>query len=299
MRYRDLILASALVALVSFAAPHPAQARDLDYERLADSLDRLAADPKLGGLAPAQMDRARASLQVLKDAGRRDRPHLVYITERRIDIARTAAQAELIEGERTALQRENDQLQLAAARRDADQARRELEQQRLQSQIRAEEAERLTRDAEAARAEGEQASQAAEAARAESAQAKRMADAQAKAAALAKKEAELAGGGAAAAPAAAAPRRRMVLPESVFVSGQSALSDAGATRIAGVVDFINATPGSRVRIEAGAGGNRALATQRADAVRDALVAAGVAAGRIQATGSGRGRQVEIRLDAVE
>jgi len=299
MRYRDLILASAFVALLSFAAPHPAQARDLDYERLADSLDRLAADPKLGGLAPAQMDRARASLQVLKDAGRRDRPHLVYITERRIDIARTAAQAELIEGERTALQRENDQLQLAAARRDADQARRELEQQRLQSQIRAEEAERLTRDAEAARAEGEQASQAAEAARAESAQAKRMADAQAKAAALAKKEAELAGGGAAAAPAAAAPRRRMVLPESVFVSGQSALSDAGATRIAGVVDFINATPGSRVRIEAGAGGNRALATQRADAVRDALVAAGVAAGRIQATGSGRGRQVEIRLDAVE
>ena len=299
MRYRDLFLASAFVALLSFAAPHPAQARDLDYERLADSLDRLATDPKLGGLAPAQMDRARASLQVLKDAGRRDRPHLVYITERRIDIARTAAQAELIEGERTALQRENDQLQLAAARRDADQARRELEQQRLQSQIRAEEAERLTRDAEAARAEGEQASQAAEAARAESAQAKRMADAQAKAAALAKKEAELAGGGAAAAPAAAAPRRRMVLPESVFVSGQSALSDAGATRIAGVVDFINATPGSRVRIEAGAGGNRALATQRADAVRDALVAAGVAAGRIQATGSGRGRQVEIRLDAVE
>jgi len=299
MRYRDLIVASAFVAVLSFAAPHPAHARDLDYERLADSLDRLAADPKLGGLAPVQMDRARASLQALKDAGRRDRPHFVYITERRIDIARTTAQAELIENERTALQRENDQLQLAAARRDADQARRELEQQRLQSQIRAEEAERLTRDAEAARAEGEQASQAAEAARAESAQAKRMADAQAKAAALAKKEAELAGGGAPAAPAAATPKRRMVLPESVFVSGQSALSDAGATRIAGVVDFINATPGSRVRIEAGAGGNRALATQRADAIRDAVVAAGVAAGRIQATGSGRGRQVEIRLDVAE
>lgn len=300
MRYRSLFVPFALVAILSFVSPQAAHARDLDYERLAESLDRLASDPKLGGLAPAQMDRARASLQALKDAGRRDRPHFVYITERRIDIARTTAQAELIENERTALQRENDQLQLAAARRDADQARRELEQQRLQSQIRAEESERLARDAEAARAEGEQASQAAEAARAESAQAKRMADAQAKAAALAKKEAELAGGGTPAAPAAAvAPRRRMVLPESVFVTGQSALSDAGASRIAGVVDFINATPGSRVRIEAGAGGNRALATQRADAIRDAVVAAGVAAGRIQATGSGRGRQVEIRLDAAE
>jgi outer membrane protein OmpA-like peptidoglycan-associated protein len=299
MRYRELFVSFAFVAILSFASPHAAQARDLDYERLADSLDRLTADPKLGGLAPAQMDRARASLQALKEAGRRDRPHLVYITERRIDIARTIAQAELIENDRIALQRENDQLQLAAARRDADQARRELEQQRLQAQIRAEEAERLARDAEAARAEGEQAAQAAEAARAESAQAKRMADAQAKAAALAKKEAELAGGAATAAPAAAAPRRRMVLPESVFVTGQSALSDAGNGRIAGVVDFINAAPGSRVRVEAGAGGNRALATQRADAVRDALVTAGVAASRIQATGSGRGRQVEIRLDAAE
>jgi outer membrane protein OmpA-like peptidoglycan-associated protein len=248
------------------------------------------------------MERARASLAALKEAGRSDRPHLVYVTERRIEIARASAQAESTEGDLVALQRENDRLQLAAARRDADQARRELEQQRLQAQIRAEESERLTREAENARAEGEQASQAADAARAEAAQAKRMADAQAKATALAKREAELSGD-TAAAPAKAAPaKRRMVLADSAFVRGQSTLADSGSARIGAIVDFVNAAPGAAIRIEASAGGDQALATARAQTVRDALVSAGVAASRIQAAGASAGnksRQVEIRLEGTE
>ena len=296
MNYR---IAFALVAFVFVlcATPHPARARDLDYERLAESLDRLAADPKLGALAPMQMERARASLLALKEAGRKDKPQLIYVTERRIDIARTAAQAELTESERATLQSDNDRLQLAAARRDAAQARRELEQQRLQSQIRAEEAERLTREAETARAEGEQASQAADSARAEAAQARRLADAQAKAAALARKEAELAGGGAAPAPSPSS-SRRMTLGESAFVRGKSTLADSGTARIAAIVDFVNSSPGAHIRIEASAA-DRALATARAEAVRDALVSAGVAARRIETAGSvgkGKSAQIEISLE---
>src|SRR5215475_15200571 len=203
-----VILISILV-LAAFANVAPAHARDLDYERLSDSLERLTADPKLGTLAPMQVERARVALQALKEGGRKEHPYLVYVAERRIDIARVTAEAEAAESDRMTLQRENDQLELAAARRDAEQARRELEQQRLQAQIRAEEAERSAQEAEAARAQGEEASQAAEAAREEAAQAKRMADLQAKAAALAKKEAELAGS-ATAAPSksdTASPRR--------------------------------------------------------------------------------------------
>jgi len=297
-----IALVFVMLTFSVFATPRATYARDLDYERLAESLDRLAADPKLGTLAPMQMERARASLQALKESGRRDKPQLIYITERRIDIARLSAQAELAESERGTLQRENDRLQLAAARRDAEQARRELEQQRLQAQIRAEESERLTREAEAARAEGAQASEAAESARAEAAQARRLADAQAKAAALARKEAELAGGGSSApAPAAPAPRR-MTLGESAFVRGKSTLADAGTARIAGIIDFVNASPGARIRIE-GSANDRALATARAEAVRDALVAAGVAARRIETVGSsgkgGKGGQVEIRLEGID
>ncbi|HEY0231513.1 MAG TPA: hypothetical protein VGC55_09690 [Dokdonella sp.] len=187
MRHRIAVFALAL----GFIVGGNAFARDDEYERLADRFDRLAADPALGQRAPAQMDRARAALAEFKDAGRGDRKQLVYLVERRIDIAQASAQAEALESQRADLQRENDRLQLAIARRDAAQARAELERQRLQSQIRAEEAESARRDAEAARAEGEQAAQAAEAARNEAEQAKRMAAAQAKATALAKKEAEL------------------------------------------------------------------------------------------------------------
>jgi len=300
MKFRLISVLLGLTVALAAIAPNSASARDLDYERLAESFDRLAADPKLGGLAPVQMDRARAALAVLKESNRRDRPHLAYITERRIAIARTTAQAELMESERNTLQRDNDRLQLAAARRDAEQAHRELEQQRLQAQIRAEETERLAREAETARAENEQASQAAEAARAESAQAKRMADAQAKAAALAKREAELSGPAGAAPTAAPAAKRRMTLSESTFVSGQAALAPAGTARIAGVVDFINSAPGARVRVQVSAAGNGTLARQRAEAMRDALVASGVAASRIETSGSGgKSRQVEITLDAAE
>jgi outer membrane protein OmpA-like peptidoglycan-associated protein len=298
-----LAFALTILAAALGATTHAALARDADYERLAASFDALAADPALGTLAPAQMDLARASLQAFKEGSRRDRPYLGYVAEHRIEIARTTAEAELAERERASLQRENDRLQLEAARRDAALARRELERQRLQAEIRAEEAERLAREAEAARAEGEEASQAAEAARAEAAQARRMADAQAKAAALAKKEAELAGSLSSpqAQPSKATPSSasRMSLGASAFARGQSTLTPAGQSRLGAVVDFIDAAPGSRVHIEAGAAGNRTLAVARAQALRDALVASGIAASRIEAVGTAAKGQsgVEIRLEA--
>lgn len=277
----------------------PAEARDLDYERLAESLDQLVSDPDLGHLAPVQLERARAALQQLKDGGRHDHDHLAYIAERRIEIARVTAEAVRMEDQRADLQHENDRLQLAAARRDAEQARRELERERLQAQIRAEEAERLAREAEAARAEGEEAAAAAEAARAEAAQSKRIADAQAKAAALAKKEAELASAVAAdrTAGSKSAPAR-MSLAESAFVKDKADLSRSGSARIAKVVDFVNRDRAKSIRIEAGAGANHALARQRAAAVRDALVAGGVDAGRIHAgaAAGSRSHEVEISLE---
>jgi outer membrane protein OmpA-like peptidoglycan-associated protein len=290
-----IVLGSALAA-----TPGPARARDLDYERLSQSLERLADDPRLGTLAPLQMDRARAALQALKDGGRKDRPQLIYIAERRIDIARTTAEAEAAESELADLQRENDRLQLQAARRDAEQARRELEQQRLQAQIRAEEAERMAQEAETARAEGEQASQAAEAARAEAAQAKRMADAQAKAAALAKKEAELAA--AVSASAEVPTHRTMSLDAAAFVPGKGTLAKSGNEQIPRVVDFVNAMPASRVRIRSEVAGNHALAEARAKAVRDALIAAGISASRIETSASaakGAATRVDIDLGAAK
>lgn len=183
---RTLCTIAMLAAML--AGTHAVIAKDADYDRLLDRFNQLATDPALGSHAPVAMDRVRMALANLKEARRKDREHWIYVTERRLDAARAAAEADVLEGKQDELQRENDRLQLALARRDAELARAELERQRLQAQIRAEEAENARRDAEAARTEG---AQAVEAARAEAEQAKKMAAAQAKAAALAKKEAAL------------------------------------------------------------------------------------------------------------
>lgn len=276
------------IALALLLLSGSAFARNDDYQRLSDRLDLLAADPVLGTHAPAQMDLARAALAQLKEARRGQREHWVYIAERRIELARASAEIEVLERTRADLQRDNDRLQLALARREADMARAELERQRLQSQIRAEEAERLQREAEAARVEGEQA---ASAARAEAEQAKRMAAAQARATALARKEAELAaalGGGttatAPAAPKAASPRHSLALAASAFVSGKATFAPGASGQIQKAVAFVKADPAKSIRIEVAAA-DRALAQQRANALRDALVAAGISAKRISTAGS--------------
>ena len=80
MNIRNVLVPTIFTCVISFflLAPTPSRARDADYERLAASLDSLAADPKLGTLAPVQMDRARAALLALKDAGRSERPYMIY-----------------------------------------------------------------------------------------------------------------------------------------------------------------------------------------------------------------------------
>lgn len=297
VRLRPMLFSLALALLASGSA----HARDDDYQRLSERLDLLAADPVLGTHAPAQMDLARAALAQLKEARRGQREHWIYVAERRIEMARASAETEVLERQRNDLQRDNDRLQLALARREAEMARAELERQRLQAQIRAEEAERMQQEAEAARVEGEQATQAA---RAEADQAKRMAAAQAHATALAKKEAELTaqlGGGAApaskAAPKATAPRRTLAFASNAFVNGKATFAPGASRQIDKAVAFVNADRATKIRIEVGAA-DRTLAQQRANAIRDALVAAGVSAKRITAAGSvSKAKRMEIVLQA--
>ncbi|MEO8459890.1 MAG: hypothetical protein ABI451_05120 [Dokdonella sp.] len=191
---KSLPSATLLVLIVAVAACQTVSPqRDLDLQRLDRSLDQLSADPKLGNLAPAELNMARAAVQVTKDTkpGGDDGVSQTYVAERRVDTAWAAAQAAEMENRRADLKQENDRLLLLSARRDAAQARAEVERQRLQLQIQAEDAARLAQEAQDARAEGEKSAQEAEAARAVAAQQKRIADAQAKAAALSKKEAAL------------------------------------------------------------------------------------------------------------
>jgi len=291
-----LLVAVLAAALLACAAA--AQAKDdLDFQRLRGSLNQLRDDRVLGTLAPAEVALAEQVLALLPEAGRREHDHLVYMAERRIDIAYATAQA--VERERALqqLDREHDQILIAASRRDAEQARLELEKQRIQSLAQAEETDRLRAEAEAARA---QSDAQADTAKKQAAQARKLADAQAREAELARKEAALLAASGAAPPKAASLPGPITLGDNAFAPGQAAIKAAAQAQINKIAAAAGAN--AHVHIEAhaddagSAKANLALAKERAQAVRDALVATGIAANRISAVGRGgqkTGRQVVV------
>lgn len=303
---RLILLGMILLLSLSIASPVAAAKVDVDLQRLSRSLDQLQADLALGRYAAPEIARARAALVVLEENGKgKKREHLLYMAERRVDIAWATANVLDLENQQAELQREHNRLQLAAARHEADQARRELDQQRLLAQIRAEEVERQTEEALTL---GQEETAAA---RAEAEQSQRLAEAQARETALARREAELSGA------AADALRTRintlsatrgnqgmqMSLDDVAFAPGQSRLRAEASDSLAKVAEFVGQDPAKRIRIEGhtdstgGANANQVLSQKRAEAVRDALVALGVDASRMIAVGVGAERPVASNATA--
>ena len=293
--------------LLTVCAAASAAKTDLDYARLRASLNDLAADPALGKLAPAERALAEQAVQAVAEKGGNgdEHKHLVYLAERRVSIAYATAQAIDQERRLDKLDREHDQILLAASRHDAEQARLEAEKHRIQSLAQAEEAERLRAEADAARAQGEVSAQDAVIARKQAEQTKRLADAQAKEAALSRKEAQLLAEAAAAdarsrAPAAApatGASKQMALNDSAFAPGAATLRPEARSNVSAIVAFVNRDKTKQIRIEGHTddGGNAnadlVLSQRRAEAVRDALVGAGVDSRRITTFGMGQAQPV--------
>ncbi|MGH8042147.1 MAG: OmpA family protein [Rudaea sp.] len=292
----------ALASAYTFAAKP-----DLDYERLRASMDSLAADPVLGTLAPGERALAEQAVQTLHtehSGGKDARAFRVYMAERRVDIAYAAAQAANQQSQLETLGREHDQILLQAAQREAESARAEAEKQRLQSMIRAEEVDRL-------REAGEHSAQQAQAAQAQADQAQRLIEAQAKATDLARQEARLAEATNAdlrgrlnnLQATRGAQGMQMTLDDIAFAPGQSGLRPAAQSSLGKLVAFVNRAPGKHIRIEGhtdssgSAKANQTLSQRRADAVRDALITAGVRANRITAVGLGDAQPVASNATA--
>lgn len=301
LRNAGLCVTLAFAAITAHAAKH-----DLDYERLRASLDGLAADPVIGSLAPAERALAEQAVQALIadiSGGKQGRAHKVYMAERRVDIAYAAAQAADQERQFNTLDREHDHILLEASRRDAEQARLEAEKQRIQSLAQAEESDRLRAEADAAR---EQSAQDVESAQAQAAQTRRLADAQARESELARKEAQLAEATAVDLRARlqnlratqGATGMQMTLDDIAFAPGQAALRPEAKSSLGTLVAFVNKNSSKAIRIEGhtdsrgNTNANQTLSQRRADAVRDALIAAGVAAARITSVGLGEGQAVD-------
>ena len=257
---------------------------------LAQRLSAVESNPEYATLAAYERLQARQALDMLANAGRSDRDNALYVAERRVQIAEIAARSQAAQREVDRLDRERSELLVDASRRDAARARAEAERLRVQAQIQAEEAERLRQQAAAdalaiqdveATLEGVAGAQTA-----------RLGAAREKEAALARQEAELVAGG--KLPPARRDARGEVfsLAGDAFASGQASLTGAAASSVKTLAAYLQAGPQVSVTVEGhtdnqgAAAANLALSQRRADAVRDALVAAGLPRASVKAVGRG-------------
>jgi outer membrane protein OmpA-like peptidoglycan-associated protein len=289
MRIRNLVVVGLLaMPLLALAAEDPAVA-SLNQRLLVLQSDMATAD-----VASFEKLQAQQAIAALAKAKRKELDDARYLAERRVAIAEVASRAALARREADELERTRSELLIEASRRDAARARQEAEQLRVQTQIQAEEAERLRLAAEAetlARQDAETALTSVA-----GRQQARLSTAQQNAAKLAREEAELVSGQ--KLPASKFDGRGEIYTFSgdAFAAGQAALSAAAGNQAKALAEYLNIGKKGRVTIEAYDSAN-GVGQRRAQALKDALVAGGVAANRIQVTGkkaaSTRARSAEV------
>lgn len=293
-----MLLLGALLASSCTSQPK----KDLALEQARTQLERLKQDQDLQGYAPLALGEAERALRQAENArgDKTQRLHLIYMADRRIQIARTVAQHEQYQEEFDRLEAERNTLLVWASQLEAEQARMEAEQARMMSQATAEEAERARRETAEALQREQQSARTAQQAQQEAEQAKALAESSATAAELAQREAEL------ASQQADSLRRQLenlqlrqtesgvvvTLGDVLFESGQTDLVSEAVTSIEEVVDLLQSEPGKKIRIEGHTDStgssetNLRLSQQRADAVLTALVQFGVDASRVTSVGMG-------------
>ena len=287
------LLTILLAACLALASVSVRAADDADVARLQARMDTLQADPALGRMAAFEQMEARQAIARLDDARRSERAGMLYVAERRVEIAETAAAAESARRELAALDLQRSELLLQASRRDAERARQEAERLRIQSQIQAEEAERLRLAAEAeaaARTDVEQALTSVTGKQTAQLSAARRKEAQ-----LARQEAELVSG--AKLPPSTFESRGEVftLPAAAFAQGRlSADGQSGASALAA---YLQIGKRGKVRVD-GYDKDAKVARARADALKAALVAGGVPAGQVQAAGKTAGASAKKAAEVI-
>ena len=299
-QFRTLLLLALTVSVVVSCQSAPK--KDLALEQIRSQLDQLQSDPELTGYASSARGEAERALRSAENptGNETQRNHLIYMADRRIQIARAAAQREKMESELERLRLDHSHLLVLASQKETEKARMEADQARLMSQATAEDAERARLEADDAMNREEQSAESAKRAREEAEQAKALAESSALAASLAKKEANL------ASEQAQSLRRQLenlqlrqtesgvvvTLGDVLFETGQAALKNDSISSLAEVVDLLQSEPEKKIRIEGHtdsvgeANTNLRLSQLRAESVLGTLVELGVDAGRITTVGMG-------------
>jgi outer membrane protein OmpA-like peptidoglycan-associated protein len=293
----------AVSLLVLLAACQTAPKKDLALEQVKSQLAELKANDGLAGYAPVALSEAERALRQAENATGDNayRTHLIYMADRRIQIARAIAQREQMEAEYIKLNEERNDLLVRASQMEAERARLEAEQARMLSQAQAEDARRAREEAEQAAQREAESQRSAAQAQEEAEQAKALAASSVTAAELARREAEL------AVEQANTLRRQLenlqlrqtesgvvvTLGDVLFESGQTELREEAMESLVEVVDLLQSEPEKDIKIEGhtdstgNAEANLRISQQRADSVLNALVSLGVAAERVTAAGMGQ------------
>lgn len=320
---------SVVLLAVALSACGSAPKRDLALERLQAEW-REVGTSSARSKAPLEHRDAEQALDALArgEGSEAERAELAFVAEQRLQILRVAVAGADNRDRLAALELERQQILLEATRRDAELARIEAEKLRLQSLARAEEAERMRREAETESARRLASEELAELAQQEAEAARRLADAQSREAGLARREAELASAQAlslrqqlASIRAVSSTRGLVItLGDAYFASGQSQLAAAARENLGSIMEILARYPEQQVSVEGHTDSsgsdeaNLSLSQQRAQSVREALVAQGADPNRIVATGFGetqpiasndnsqgraRNRRVEIVIEGAQ
>lgn len=292
MKGRPQILAGllglALATQTAVAAENPV------VVQLNQRLAALQADPDLAELAAYEKLQAQHAVAAFSKARRSQRETAQYVAERRVQIAETAARAQAARREADRLDRTRSELLVEASQREAERARREAERLRVQAQIQAEEADRLRLAAEAEALARQEAETTLDTVAGQ--QANRLSAARQRELKLAREEAELVSGAKLPASKFEARGEVFTLGADAFASDSAKLSASGASRASALAAYLQANPKARARIE-GYGDKQTPGQRRADALRDALTAAGIAKSRLQSSGKGAGSKARA-LDVI-
>jgi outer membrane protein OmpA-like peptidoglycan-associated protein len=323
-----LISVSLIILIVTGCASQQEIRGKQSIDRASSAYVQAKANPKVEANAPTLLTEAGRLLQEAKDArSYREMERLGYLSEKKTQIAVTAAEGKEFEKAREALKKEEADLlnqkrllgatvQAQSAQAEAEQARRaaaaeastaekakkEAEASQARALSEAEKAERSKKEAEQARLQSREEAEKAEKARRETEQAKAEIDQ------FLKDLSDLQG---------KMTERGIVLTmgDVLFSSGKADLSAGAVRNLDKITGFLQKHPDRNLLIEGHTDSigsdefNQALSQKRADAVKEALVGKGVVPDRIVTKGYGKqfpmagndtesGRQMNRRVEVV-
>ena len=294
----------ALAAITACASAPPSNAR-LDDART--QLRAARADPQTQGLGGPELQNANAAMDAAETALARGDDsasvdHLAYLASQRTVLLQQAGLRRSAEATVAQATGQRDQLRLAARTQEADGAIRSAQAAQRDAQASQRDAQGAQRQAEASQRDAQAAQRQAGAAQLQAG------DAERRAADLAQQLQAM---------DARQTDRGMVVTigDVLFDTDRAEIKPGGQRSMDKLVAFLQAYPMRRALVEGftdstgGSDHNLALSTRRAEAVRAALVGAGVGADRIRTLGLGEqypvagnaeagGRQMNRRVEIV-